>query len=371
MNPINYIFIFIIIFIGIKTSISDFKYFKIRNKDIIYGFILGITIYLTLYLLQLYSSQNLITIGYFKQLIINFIFASLIGIGFWIIKFWSAADAKLFILFAFLIPLNFYQNGGIPHFFSFTIIINTFLLLGFYSIFNVIKNKNKIQINLKEIFKIKEIFKFEIVGSFIIIHWILRLFLNFLPNDLFVTFSSFIFLFSYPLFKIFKNHKRILAILILGRMILDKSIYSFTFLFEFVLIIIIFFFISNLIKIIENIFTKNINIKSLKKGMILKYPIVEKNKKYYQLTDDSIHKIFEPQKNKKEKSSLKIFVPKETRGLNLEEYNKIKKIFKKNLIKKNLIIKEHTSFAIYLFIGTLITIICNGSLIYWTLKLFQ
>lgn len=127
MSLLNLPFLFIIIFIGVITSYTDIKYGKIRNKEILGGLLLGIFSYL---IIIVFLGTNL---TYLRGVALNTLFAFLVGYGMWLFKLWTPGDAKLFTVYAFLIPQVYYSNWYLKYFPSFTILINTFLpLLGFF-----------------------------------------------------------------------------------------------------------------------------------------------------------------------------------------------------------------------------------------------
>jgi len=117
----------IVFFVGIVISREDFLTGKIRNKWIIFGLIYGIAIFTMLYLLSrftdLLGSFNLTSV-YLARVNYNSILALALGFWLWKIKLLSAGDAKLFFLFSFLLPLKYYWASYFPLFPSFVLAIN-------------------------------------------------------------------------------------------------------------------------------------------------------------------------------------------------------------------------------------------------------
>ncbi|MFW5705049.1 MAG: hypothetical protein ACOCXG_04375, partial [Nanoarchaeota archaeon] len=108
-------------------------------------------------------------------------------------------------------------------------------------------------------------------------------------------------------------------------------------------------------------FSKKINYKKLKEGMILKSDILKFDGVYFQ-------------SNKKKKDLLrdenvKISVEKKTKGLTKDEVLKIKKLGKKGLIE-DIMIYEHTYFAPYMFAGVILTLLLKGNIIFIFKMLF-
>ena len=96
-----YWFLPIILFLGVITSYEDIKYGKIRNKWIILGLIYLVVVYIILFLV--YNIYNL-NVTYLYFLLINGTLALLAGFLIWYICLWTAGDAKLFFVYALLIP---------------------------------------------------------------------------------------------------------------------------------------------------------------------------------------------------------------------------------------------------------------------------
>jgi len=142
----DYFLLIPIFVIGLITSFEDFKYGKIKNKWIKIGFLWGLVIF-TLYIswnffflflqyLQITPvSVFLLRFSYLGEVILNTGIALIIGFLMWRWNTWSAGDAKLFILFSFLLPLKFYSNTYLSYFPSFAFLINIFVIaLGIFLI---------------------------------------------------------------------------------------------------------------------------------------------------------------------------------------------------------------------------------------------
>lgn len=124
----NYIFLIPIFIIGLITSFEDYKYGKIKNKWIKIGFLWGLIILGLIIFLNLFSKSLLINPFYLSQIFINTIIAFIIGLVMWHWTIWSAGDAKLFTLFSFLLPLEFYSNTYLSYFPSFALLLNIFIV---------------------------------------------------------------------------------------------------------------------------------------------------------------------------------------------------------------------------------------------------
>jgi Flp pilus assembly protein protease CpaA len=131
---LDYLFLPMIFLIGLITSYQDFRYGKIKNKWIILGLAWGLGIYL-FFLVWGLISEPIISFSYIFKVFINSFIALIIGYLLWYFNLWSAGDAKLFALFAFLLPLEYYWRTALPYFPSFVLLINIFIpVLVFYLI---------------------------------------------------------------------------------------------------------------------------------------------------------------------------------------------------------------------------------------------
>ena len=135
----DYLFLVPIFIIGFITSFEDFKYGKIRNKWIKIGFMWGFVIFGLYTLWNLFflflqyleiapRSVFLFRFSYLGEVLLNTSIALLVGFLMWYWNIWSAGDAKLFVLFSFLLPLRFYSNTYLSYFPSFALLINIFVV---------------------------------------------------------------------------------------------------------------------------------------------------------------------------------------------------------------------------------------------------
>lgn len=67
-----------------------------------------------------------VSLPYLGQVLENTLLALITGYALWKMELWSAGDSKLFLLFSFLLPLNFYSFSYISHFPAFNLLINIF-----------------------------------------------------------------------------------------------------------------------------------------------------------------------------------------------------------------------------------------------------
>ncbi len=121
LTILDYLFVSLVAVISVFIIVEDISRKKIPNIIIIRGFGVG----LLLYVAGLVG--GLITFPYFGDVLINACISLAVGYLFWIVRFWPAGDAKLFTVFAFLLPLQFYWKSYVPYFPSITLLANIFI----------------------------------------------------------------------------------------------------------------------------------------------------------------------------------------------------------------------------------------------------
>lgn len=183
-------FLLPIMVVGSLCVFTDLKTQKIYNKVIAFGFFYGLVFFI-------YFSINQYNETYFSDVLINFLISVFVSYALWFYNCWSAGDAKLFSLFAFLLPLSFYEKLNYPFFPSFDILINLFIpvvvFLLILSILNIVKEK---KIDIKKVLNFVAIF-FKASFIYILIYLLLgKVFGQFSePISLFFRLLYFFFIF--------------------------------------------------------------------------------------------------------------------------------------------------------------------------------
>lgn len=158
----NLLFLIPLFIIGGICSYTDIKYGKIKNRWIARGLIWGVILYFSLGFYSYFYLHQLENIHRLIEMTINGSIALTVGYFIWRFKLWTAGDAKLFALFAFLIPLEFYSKTYFPYFPSFALLINIFiplfLILGIKTLIFHFKEGGK---KIEEIKKRKKVFTSE------------------------------------------------------------------------------------------------------------------------------------------------------------------------------------------------------------------
>jgi len=115
-----------LVIIGVSSTYSDLKYGKIKNKLLLYATIYFLVLYSFLGIYNFLILQQNQNIKYLLLLMINGGIAFVVSYAMWHLNLWAAGDAKLFTLYAFLIPLESYAKLYVPFFPSLILLIYTF-----------------------------------------------------------------------------------------------------------------------------------------------------------------------------------------------------------------------------------------------------
>jgi prepilin signal peptidase PulO-like enzyme (type II secretory pathway) len=138
------------------------------------------------------------------------------------------------------------------------------------------------------------------------------------------------------------------------RLVIDKSVYSTNFLVIFLILIILWEIIDSFLnfsisKLISNVFSREVEVNKLKPGMVLSEFIQKDENKHI----------------KKVKSAFYAdnFLDEESEGLTQKQIEKIRAAD----IKK-IRVSQMISFAPFIFLGVILTLIAKGNIIIFVLK---
>lgn len=135
----NFVFLPIILFVGVITSYEDFKDSKIRNRWVLFGLAYSFVVYLTSWFLQRFFPENIVSLNFgdevfsyllwnFDKWSINLVISVSIAYILWHYKIWAAGDAKLFITYAALIPMGQYSKVYFNYYFaSYLLLLSIFI----------------------------------------------------------------------------------------------------------------------------------------------------------------------------------------------------------------------------------------------------
>lgn len=121
--------------VGTICAWTDIKDGKIKNKWIGLGFIWALILYAFLFVYNYFFLHQLGNVGYVGGMMFNGFVALGLGYILWSLKLLAAGDAKLFALYAFLIPPEFYSKSYFWGFPSFILLINIFIPLLLFLVF--------------------------------------------------------------------------------------------------------------------------------------------------------------------------------------------------------------------------------------------
>lgn len=387
---LNILFVPAVLLIGFSASFSDIKTGKVRNSLIKKGFYYGLIIYSLLFVWTIarkYSGLLSIFFGetyylgfnYFFDLLINAIIALIVGIVLWKLDFWAAGDAKLFALLSFLVPLTDYSRDKIIYFPSFVLLLNVYISCIFFLIFLGISKIRFRKITLPEFYgrikrktadflkKAPENFHINNILSFVnlmlvysIIFSVIFSF-NFRINILKFSLTSqllvylALFLIYKPLNKFLKKYKKMNIfvfplLIIAGLFISDFWLNFFSKLNPLVKFFGGFFVFIIILNIVADFLSKQsetqkIKLNDLQPNMLLgeeTINILRQDKEFFQKELDQMY--FD--------------------GLSPDQVEKIKTFIQAKNINEIEICRT-LPFAPFIFAGTIITLIIQGSLLNW------
>lgn len=374
LEIVDILFLPVIIIIGLITSWEDFFIGRVKNKWIKLGFIYGFSVFLLLFLKGAIAPHFLYSIGldvkipnmYFAKVYNNACISVLIGFFMWKKGLLAAGDAKLFMLFAFLLPLKYYWKSYLPYFPSFALLLNIFIpifaIILYYAshawILKTIKYlKGYKKINFSELrgkFNSGIILYLKMLAGFVSTFLILTFFLDqWIP--LTYTNGSYMFLFSMlarqQIYAYFKKQKLLFGLfffafsIIIFNIITDGFTTSMGMLFYMIRLVIIFNTLFMIISsVIENYVGKTrikMKIKDLRPGIMVIL-------------------------NKMPKPQIGII---RGGGISKKQVELLKRWGKENGYKEIETFKN-LPFAIWIFVGTIITIVFNRSVIHMFFELF-
>ncbi len=338
-----WIYLLVVSFISLFICYEDFKNGLIRNNFIIILFLIFIGYF--------FININFIVFDFFIHLIWTFF----IGFFLYLIDVWSAGDGKFFIVLSLLFPvsiispkisLDFLINSSVPFFFFYTLLI--------------FKKSGK-----KEIKKaFKSAFNLYNASLIILIYLGLAWFLTLPLKIMGITVNVFIFIIIFFItIEMVNRIKKInleflyvfLAIL---RIIIDfKNVFTLSFIYQLLIIVFVFiFFRFFILKLGFKLNVKEVDIDKLKPGMEMAEGIIKTDGEYFKkkLFQASFYDFLIQKKEKLIHS--KILTKKDIRKIsNLKKESKIK--------FSSILVHTHMPFAIFIFIGFILTILLQGNFI--------
>jgi len=344
MINLLYLFLPLVLYLGIITSYTDIKEGKIRNKHLLTAFIFSIILYLSLFLLQK------INLDIILMTLINFGIGAVVAFFLWFLGMWSAGDAKLFAVYLFMIPVFFYK---LKTYTFLTLLINVIIpAAAFFIIVLLIKTKIQEKLTL-----LKKFASFKsLVHSILLVFctgWIIELIFSLLKIPSNLIFNMILILGIDKLIrKVWKyNVLYIYALISVIRIVFQwQKMLTFNFWISFLIFTVGFMILRGLIFDMSFfLFSKEIMVKDLKLGMILAENIVRnkrKNKIAYQKVLSS--GLF----STSQLNNPHFLLTHSIEGLTQQDINLLNKLHIKNIK-----IQQTIPFAPFMFFGALIILI--------------
>lgn len=348
-----------IVILGIVTSYTDLKRRIIENRVILIGLVAAPFLHIT----QIALNPELASA--IPSMMYNLLFAVFAGMLLWYTRIWPAGDAKLFITFTFLLPLNIYNTAGV--FISFDFLINTFVPVFFVMLAVLLARSGKKEIMKSLKFALNP---YTMLFTIIVILGFLEylfLFMGFLgiPQNYLIA-VVILFAVMEVLNKVSPiNLEYLYIILAVVRIITDyRAVFSYAYLYYLLTLLLSFLILRYfVIDLGFRRYTFKKKIKDLKPGICLAEGI------YKTKDGDKI----EYDKRRIAQFSVvsglsdrgKDFIHGVTfDGLTRKEVDMIKKLKKEGKLHfDEVLVHTITPFALFLFIGVLITVLLGTSFI--------
>lgn len=352
-----YFFLPGIILLGIITSYEDIRGRGIRNKWVLLGLVYAFAVFSALVGYLMFSGSG-VSPGYLGDYFLNVLIALAFGYIIWHVGLWSAGDAKLFLAYSALVPLSVYSIGYIAVFPSLTVFINTLVLILIFLIVGLL-----VKTGIRQKFEvIKKTFHWRLFSVSIIslfgLSWLIRmLFLFFRINyDLF-TFLVLIPVIYVLISGIFRKNMKWVYLVLMGlRILFDYNyILSLQFLQHFGFMIVFYILIRYFIfGLSYELFSRPVSIERLEAGMIPAESIYREGKRYVKQEHNPLGIL-------KEKTRGEEIFSK--RHLSREDIKKLSKLHMEGKINSELRIHSTMPFAIFMFLGVLLTLAFQGNIL--------
>jgi hypothetical protein len=334
----------IIVVFGIWTSYTDLKKGVIKNYSVL--LLIMTAIFLNIFFIKTFVT-NPLTSG------INIILAVIVGVLLWLAGLWSAADAKLFIAFSFLLPILF-----------FSILVNSFVPLFIFFFFHTI---------FKTSFKEKkEIFIAVVKPKFILSILVAILALMFISYEISHIFKISVnyFLTTILFFLIFwlieqkfklKLNYFYIVVVILSIVFLHKIIFTLSFFMNWIISSCIILILYSLILLSRFVYTQSVKLTELKEGMIIAEMIFKRGGKYFK-RPIAFFTLLTMLRERVKANPVFGYNPD---GIKREDIKKIFNLYREKKLDFNEIkVCKTTHFAPFLFLGVLLTYFAKGYFIY-------
>lgn len=372
MSFLSNAFLFPLLLIGVIASYYDIRKGIIPNKLVFIGYFWTVLLLASLSFYNIFFVSSVDLFNHIGKIFLNGTLSVIVGYVIWLMGFWSAGDGKLFGLYGFLLPLEFYSEFYVLYFPSSVLLVNFFvpliLLISLRAIIDCLKRKKSIKKRMREsIFldvqrrkKFKKNFlqlTIDIATAMVVIALLIN-FLRKIPINLPMGFFVlFLLLAVMHLFKLLKKrflYFEVVKYVIIGLFLINTIFYQGAMsgiLFVrnvIVFSIVIGFFRQALILYVKRREIKRIKVKNLEEGMIL-------TKEWESYFIENISKLT---KNKKHEHFQRL----SPGGLTKDQVKIIKDLFKENE-KYEVEICNTFPFAPFMLLAVTISIITSSTFI--------
>lgn len=349
MYTFNIIYFAFVIIYGLITAIKDYKTGLIRNRLIGIGLIASC-------LFNMYHLYNLeLSV---LQIALNGAFALFIGFFLYLLDIWPAGDGKLFVVFSLLLtPQNY--SGLLS---SFTILINTFVPLFFVlaALLLLRMGKRLLKDGLKYAFSPYRVFMVGIV-LFGFVNYFTDLLTYFgLPGGYFV--SIIVLFFGFELLKRLSFNSEYIFIGIAGLRAFTnfQGVFTLSYFSDFSFMLLIFLLFRFFFLYIGfHTYSEKVNIEDLKEGMRPAEGIVKlKDEGNFEKVDLLHNSMIDMMVDKKRE------YVHSTNSLTEDDVSQLRTMAEEGVMDiRDLSIHKSIPFAVYLFLGFLVTILVKGDLV--------
>jgi len=350
------ILVFIVAF-GLITSYDDIRFNRIKNKWVLLAIAFGVLVSIIIHFLN--PSQTTPTgLPYLAEFYLNVLCTFVLGYILWYTGLWSAGDAKLFLAYALLIPITTYQFALFPHFPSYTLLVNTFTpFLLFFIIFVLIRIKKAMNPGLLK-WTFQPMLLLTIALFLFGFGWVVTALFNLIgvPSNAILQVVS---LFTIILVSSRYLKFRLLAVsvvLCILRVIFDfKNYASLEYLWNFILVMVLLLILRfYLLTLSYEVFSKDIFIESLKRGMIPAEDVYKVAKVHFRKRRFAYFSFLEALLRKSQETSL---FNRLGDGLTDNEVAMVKKAHSRGYLREHTIrIYQTLPFAPFMFVGAMLTL---------------
>ncbi|GEM_PF-1739159 len=370
IQPIELALVPFIALFGLVTSHEDMRTGLIRNKWIVAALIYSMLSLMLVSAFYYFSGAGINT-NYFFIFVLNVTFALITGVIVWQLRLWNAADAKLFLAYAAIVPLTIYRTNYFFYFPAFSILLNTLVISALLLGLGLLRHGTARE-------KVQEVKKFlslrNVVNSGLFIFgfsWLVQaIFKAFnLPHNLLISLAMLLLI--YPALRLISQERLLIISLILSILHINfeyAAALTYGFALSFLLVLALFTAIRLILHLSMAFYSAPIEIAKLVPGMRAAEQVSrdETTGAYHTQPAKQPFKAFFGQ-NSHDSGTAILTSP----NLTEKAINKLKKLHKEGKLSFNAMrVQQTMPFAPMMFVGVLATIVARGDLVSFVAGLF-